>query len=79
MKIFSNIKGGVPNPLTATGAIIVGGTAGAQTELLIGAEGQVAVVTTGALVYTTPTKAMVGLGNVDNTADANKAIDGGVW
>lgn len=43
--------GGMTNPMTAAGDVIVGGASGAPARLAIGTEGQVPVVRSGALVY----------------------------
>jgi hypothetical protein len=50
----STASGGLANPMTTAGDIIVGGSAGTPARLGIGSEGQSPIVRSGALVYETP-------------------------
>lgn len=65
---------GYANPMTTAGDLTVGGTSGAPARLAIGTAGQALIVSSGAAAWTTLTKAMVGLGSVDDTADAAKDV-----
>lgn len=67
-----NLK--ITNPMTAVGDLIMGSTAGAPVALSIGSAGQVLKVAGGVATWSTLSKTDVGLGNVDNTSDANKPV-----
>ena len=72
----------VPNMVSKTlytgkGTLISASAASTPSAITVGTDGQVLVAASGqssGLQWTTLTKANVGLGNVDNTSDANKPI-----
>jgi hypothetical protein len=65
--------GGMTNPMTTAGDLIVGGTAGAPQRLGVGGNGQVLEVASGAPAWVTPATPLIAASNLSDLANAGTA------
>ncbi|MEG7359918.1 DUF2793 domain-containing protein [Pseudomonas citronellolis] len=67
--VFSSGGGGMTNPMTTAGDLIVGGASGAPTRLAKGADGQILTMVSGAEAWATPAGSAGGLTLTSKSAD----------